>query len=115
MSALPRRLQVRTVHAAQLPAQLPALLRRIYAARRVTREQELATGLDALLPVGTLDNVREAAALLLAHAKGRVLIVGDFDADGATSTALMMHALHGVALRDMWTSWCPTAFASATV
>jgi single-stranded-DNA-specific exonuclease len=101
MSALPRRLQVRTVHAARLPADLPALLRRIYGARRVTRAQELATGLDALLPVGTLENVREAAGLLLAHIKGRVLIVGDFDADGATSTALMMHALREWGFADV--------------
>jgi single-stranded-DNA-specific exonuclease len=43
--------------------------------------------------VGSLPGVREAAELLLKHARQRVLIVGDFDADGATSTALMMHAL----------------------
>jgi len=93
MSALPRRLQPRHVGDTQLPTDLPALLRRIYAARRVASAAELATGLDALLPVSSLENVREAAELLLRHARGRVLIVGDFDTDGATSTALMMHAL----------------------
>jgi single-stranded-DNA-specific exonuclease len=76
-----------------LPEDLPPLLRRIYAARRVRDAAELATTLSALLPVGSLEHVGEAAALLLSHRHGRVLVVGDFDADGATSTALMMHAL----------------------
>jgi single-stranded-DNA-specific exonuclease len=78
---------------AQLPDAVQPLLRRIYAARNVTSSGELATGLDALLPVGSLEQVQAAAQLLLQHRAGRVLIVGDFDADGATSTALMMHAL----------------------
>src|SRR5690606_23437329 len=77
----------------QLPGDLPPLLRRIYAARRIRDGAELATELAAMLPVGTLAHVREAAVLLLRHRAGRVLIVGDFDADGATSTALMVHAL----------------------
>ena len=78
---------------AQLPDDLAPLLRRIYAARNVATAAELATGLDALLPVSSLECVQQAAELLLQHAQGRVLIVGDFDADGATSTALMLHAL----------------------
>ncbi len=61
--------------------------------RRVARAAELVTDLGAMLPVSSLENVHEAAELLLRHAQGRVLIVGDFDADGATSTALMAHAL----------------------
>ena len=51
--------------------------------------------LERLLPVGSLDCTDEAAGLLLRHARGRVLVVGDFDADGATSTALMLRALRG--------------------
>jgi single-stranded-DNA-specific exonuclease len=82
-----------TAAATQLPEALSPLLRRIYAARNVRAGSELATGLEALLPVGSLEGVHDAAALLLQHAARRVLIVGDFDADGATSTALMMHAL----------------------
>ncbi|MBK6671977.1 MAG: single-stranded-DNA-specific exonuclease RecJ [Proteobacteria bacterium] len=76
-----------------LPDSLPPLLRRIYAARHVTDEAQLATALSALLPVSALEGTREAARLLLQHAAGRVLVVGDFDADGATSTALMLRAL----------------------
>jgi len=77
-----------------LPETIPPLLRRIYAARGVTRPDQLHTGLESLLPVGSLEGVDQAAALLREHRDGRVLVVGDFDADGATSTALMLRALN---------------------
>jgi single-stranded-DNA-specific exonuclease len=94
VSRILRRLGTRAVDdTAQLPEEMPSLLRRIYAARRIRHRDELVTDLAAMLPVGTLDNVHEAALLLLKHRLGRVLVVGDFDADGATSTALMLHAL----------------------
>jgi single-stranded-DNA-specific exonuclease len=80
--------------AVALPSHLSPLLQRLYAARGVTAERELALGLDALLPVSSLDNAQPAAELLLAHRAGRILVVGDFDADGATSSALMMRALN---------------------
>src|SRR6185369_13547013 len=63
-----------------LPADLSPLLRRIYAARQVTDAAQLATGLEALLPVSSLENVQPAARLLLQHRQGRILVVGDFDA-----------------------------------
>lgn len=76
-----------------LPESLPPLLRRIYAARHVTAQAQLATSLAAMLPVSSLQGAQQAARLLLQHAAGRVLVVGDFDADGATSTALVLRAL----------------------
>lgn len=80
-------------HAA-LGAGLHPVLERVYLARGVRSLEELRTSLDRLLPVGTLEGVEQAVDLLLAHrARGRVLIVGDFDADGATSTALMVRAM----------------------
>ncbi len=55
---------------------------------------QLSTELSRLLPVGTSGGVAAAVELLLAHRdQGRILVVGDFDADGATSTALMLRAL----------------------
>jgi single-stranded-DNA-specific exonuclease len=46
--------------------------------------------------VGTLGGVAAAVDLLLRHREiGRILVIGDFDADGATSTALMLRALRG--------------------
>jgi single-stranded-DNA-specific exonuclease len=74
---------------------LPPLLQRLYAARGVMQGSELTLGLEGLLPVGSLDHVDEAAALLVRHhaAGTRVLVVGDFDADGATSSAVMVRCL----------------------
>ncbi|HEU5138236.1 MAG TPA: single-stranded-DNA-specific exonuclease RecJ [Steroidobacteraceae bacterium] len=69
------------------------VLRRAYAARGVCDSQELALTLDRLMPVGTLDCVDAAVVLILAHRERRILVVGDFDADGATSTALIVRCL----------------------
>jgi single-stranded-DNA-specific exonuclease len=70
------------------------VLSRVYAARGVQSAADLDTSLERLLPVGTLEGIPAAAELLLAHrTSGRVLVVGDFDADGATSCALVVRAL----------------------
>lgn len=74
-------------------ASLHPVLRRAYAARGVRHAEELALTLDKLMPVGTLGGVEAAVRLLLAHRERRVLVVGDFDADGATSTALIVRCL----------------------
>jgi len=72
---------------------LHPVLRRAYAARGVRDSQELALTLDRLMPVGSLDSVDAAVALILQHRERRILVVGDFDADGATSTALIVRCL----------------------
>jgi len=68
----------------------------VYAARGLTSKADLDLSLDRLLPVGSLDGVDCAARLLAAHRAGRVLVIGDFDADGATSTALMVRGLRAL-------------------
>jgi single-stranded-DNA-specific exonuclease len=78
-----------------LGADLHPVLRRVYAARGLRTRAELNLVLERLAPVGSLGGAAEAAQLLLRHRQGRVLVVGDFDADGATSTALMLRALRG--------------------
>jgi single-stranded-DNA-specific exonuclease len=72
------------------------VLRRIYAARGVMDDEVLDLSLERLLPIGSLPGVEAAAALLRNHRTGRVLVVGDFDADGATSSALMVRGLRGL-------------------
>jgi single-stranded-DNA-specific exonuclease len=75
------------------PAAHP-VLQRIYAARGVRSPMELLLALRDLLPVTTLVGTQAAAELLLRHRLGgAVMIIGDFDADGATSTALLVRAL----------------------
>lgn len=77
-----------------LGAALHPVLQRVYAARGVRAAAEVGVGLDRLLPVGTLEGVEAAAELLVQHREGgRILVIGDFDADGATSTALMVRLL----------------------
>ncbi len=74
--------------------ELHPVLRRVYAARGVSRHEDLDLSLERLLPVGSLEGVDAAVRLLAAHRRqGRVLVVGDFDADGATSSALMVRCL----------------------
>jgi single-stranded-DNA-specific exonuclease len=85
----------RPVPAVELPASLDPVLARVYAARGVERAEDLELGLERLLPVGSLDGVEAAAELLAGHvARGsRILIVGDYDADGATASALVVRAM----------------------
>lgn len=81
-----------------LPASLPPLLRRLYALRGVQGEQELERGVKGMLPWQQLDGIDDAVSLLQqALADGRrIIVVGDFDADGATSTALTVLALRSM-------------------
>lgn len=73
------------------------ILQRVYAARGLGGNSELDLSLERLLPVSSLDGVAAAAALLAAHRdEGRVLVIGDFDTDGATSTALVVRALRAM-------------------
>ena len=76
-------------------------LARIYAARGVAAPDDLATQLSALIAPERLSHVEEAARLLAdAIARGeRLLIVADYDADGATACAVAMKALRGMGAR----------------
>ncbi|MBZ0071006.1 MAG: single-stranded-DNA-specific exonuclease RecJ [Gammaproteobacteria bacterium] len=84
--------------AAHLPIEIPAVLRRIYAARGIADPLQLDTGIERLLPPQRLGGLERALDLLeQALTQGqRIVIVGDFDADGATSTALMVRALRAL-------------------
>ena len=78
----------------RLGGNLHPVLQRIYSARGVRTATDLDCSLERLLPVGTLEGVMSAVELLERHrAAGRILVIGDFDADGATSTALVLRAL----------------------
>jgi single-stranded-DNA-specific exonuclease len=100
----PRRILRRpvTTEGVRLPASLHPVLRRVYAARGLADATDLELGLERLLPVGSLGGVDAAAELLAdCHRRGRrVLVVGDFDCDGATSTALVIRQLRRLGFPD---------------
>ncbi|EAB7162663.1 single-stranded-DNA-specific exonuclease RecJ [Salmonella enterica] len=75
---------------AELPADLPPLLRRLYASRGVRSARELERSVKGMLPWQQLSGIDNAVEILYnAFREGiRIIVVGDFDADGATSTAL---------------------------
>src|SRR5690554_74094 len=84
-------------------ADLPDLLRRIFRARGITREELIDHSLKRLQSVDQLQQV-DLAARYLADAvmEGqRILIVGDFDADGATSTAVGILGLRAMGARHV--------------
>ncbi|MDT8850640.1 single-stranded-DNA-specific exonuclease RecJ [Pantoea dispersa] len=83
---------------AQLPDDLPPLLRRLYLQRGVKDAAELERGAKFLLPWQSLGGIERAVTLLheMLQQQRRIVVVGDFDADGATSTALTVLALRSM-------------------
>ena len=82
---------------------LDPVLNRIYSARHVSNPVELDCSLKYLLPPTGLSGIDAAAELLAdaVQADARVVIVGDFDADGATSSALAVLALRAMGLNEV--------------
>jgi single-stranded-DNA-specific exonuclease len=74
---------------------LHPLLARLYASRGIESRHELDYELKALLPPTGLKGIAEAAELLAdaIEAEAKILIIGDYDCDGATATAVGMRAL----------------------
>lgn len=77
---------------------LHPLLARLYAARGVTDKAELDYELKSLLPPTALTHAGDAASLLAdaIEAEAKMLIIGDYDCDGATATAVGMRALRAL-------------------
>ena len=74
---------------------------RLFAMRGITAADELDYGLANLAPVSSLDNVDAAVDLLIARRDERIIVVGDYDVDGATSTALMLRCLREFGFKDV--------------
>lgn len=74
---------------------VPPLLQRIYAARDLRLPRELQRDLRLLTPPAAFMNMEQAVDLLhtALRERWRILIIADFDADGATSCALTVRAL----------------------
>ncbi|MEE8119520.1 MAG: single-stranded-DNA-specific exonuclease RecJ [Gammaproteobacteria bacterium] len=99
-----RILQRPSPHSAELlPKALHPVLRRVYAARGIKNQTDLDYRLGQLLPPQTLSGLSAAADLIINHIKsdGHIVIVGDFDADGATSTVVALRGLRMLGARDV--------------
>ncbi len=84
-------------------APYPPLLQRILSARQITSPEAMDYALKSLHPFAELLNIDFAVSRLI-HAiehQEHILIVGDFDVDGATSTALVTHALKAMGAKQV--------------
>ena len=89
--------------AVELPADLPPLLRRLYAQRGVKNASELERGAKYLHPFHSLNGIDRAVEIIHQALNDNlcIVIVGDFDADGATSTTLTVLALRAMGGRNI--------------
>ena len=89
--------------AGALPGSLHPVVRRVYAGRGVAESAQADYALSRLLPPDGLGGL-DAAADLLAEAVSagrRICIAGDYDADGATSTALLLRGLRALGAKHL--------------
>ncbi len=86
-----------------LPSDLHPVIAQIYASRHLLTANEIEHSLKFLHPSDSLKSIDKAIALLVdaVHKDLKVLIVADFDADGATSCALTVRALHMLGLTQV--------------
>ena len=69
--------------------------------RGLSDARKLDYGLANLAPIGLLENIDEAAELVIEQRDQRIIVVGDFDVDGATSTALLLRCLREFGFGDV--------------
>lgn len=82
---------------------LHPLLKKVYANRGVSSLQQVSYSLDNLINYALLKDI-DLASQIIADAitqQKRILIIGDFDADGATSCAVMVRSLKAFGLLDV--------------
>lgn len=100
---LRRRPVSEAVESGPWPDTIPPLLRRVYTARGATRIDQAQPKLAQLLPPDTLLGMDDATRLLAeAIASDRhIVVVGDFDCDGATACAVGVRGLRMLGARQV--------------
>jgi single-stranded-DNA-specific exonuclease len=103
VAALIQRHPVPSVTDAEFPSELHPLLRRVFIARGARCSDDVDLSMPSLLPPSQLMGIDAAADLIVAaiESNARILIVGDFDADGATSCALAIRAFEAMGHSDV--------------
>jgi len=82
-------------------AGLDPAIAKILSARGVTKEEHFCYRLKSLAPISSLENINDAVDLLIKNKEQQIVIVGDFDADGATSVALLMRCLEDFGFNNL--------------
>ena len=87
----------------ELPDSIHPVLKRVYAARSIRTPDDLDYSLSSLHPYDGFAGIDRAVSLLIEaiENKSRILIVADFDADGATSCALAIRGLTMMGVEDI--------------
>ena len=85
----------------QWPSSIPPLLRKIYSSREVNSPDDINYVLSNILPISHFKELDQAVDLLVKHKKNKILVVGDFDVDGATSTSLVLLCLKDFGFKDI--------------
>ncbi|MDR6981559.1 single-stranded-DNA-specific exonuclease [Rheinheimera pacifica] len=105
MSAVNRFIQRRVMPGVlpDLPDNTHPVLKQLYACRGVVHANELERGAGRLLPFQQLKGIDDATALLIdaLQQQQHLVIVGDFDADGATSTAVLISGLRALGFKSL--------------
>jgi single-stranded-DNA-specific exonuclease len=100
----PPRIERRTApEAGDWPEAMRPVLRRVYAARGIASPEQIEHRLAALLPPQQLGGIRRACELLetAIREQSRIVIIGDFDCDGATGTAVAVRGLRALGASDV--------------
>ena len=86
-----------------LAADMHPVLKRVYLARNVSDPVETDNTLQQLIPFDKLKGIKEAVAILAGaiQEQKRILIVGDYDADGATSCALAVRVIRALGCQSV--------------
>ena len=84
-------------------SEYPPILQRIYAARGVTQMSQLDKRLQTLLPFNTLIDIDKACRRIEEALRydERIVVIGDFDADGATATAIAVRCLRALGAQQV--------------
>ncbi len=100
----PPRIERRTApEAGDWPEAMHPVLRRVYAARGIASPEQIEHRLATLLPPQQLGGITRACELLetAIREQSRIVIVGDFDCDGATGTAVAVRGLRALGASDV--------------
>lgn len=81
----------------------PAIVQNILGARGIKNQREIDMSLNDLLPADSLKGLEDALDLLVLalEQQTKILVVGDFDVDGATSTCLALKGLKALGFKNI--------------